>query len=145
MLKFMWMNMKIHLIKTLSGFSPADSEATEALKKIKLNTVVSCEVKRKRNYEHHKKFFSLLQLVLDNTEKYDTIDQLLVEVKLRLGYVDTLIIDGNVCYTPKSISFAKMSQDMFDKFYSKTIDIILKYFLVGTDRQELETSVLGYA
>jgi hypothetical protein len=136
--------MKINLIKTLSGLKAADQEATDSLNKIKLNTVVSCEVKRTRNYEHHKKFFSLLNLVLQNTEKYDTIDQLLVEVKLRLGYVDTLIIDGNVCYTPKSISFAKMTQDTFNKFYSKTIDVILKHFLIGTNREELENAVLGY-
>jgi len=137
--------MKIHLVKTLDGsLKASDKEATEALKKIKLDTVVSCEIKRKRNYEHHKKFFALLNLVLENTEKYDTIDQLLVEVKLRLGYVSTLIVDGNICYTPKSISFAKMKQDTFNKFYSKTIDIVLKYFLIGANKQELENAVLGY-
>jgi hypothetical protein len=137
--------MKINLIKTLEGLKPADSEATEMLKGIKLNTVVSCEVKRQRNYEHHKKFFSLLKLVIDNHEKYDNTDDLLFEIKLRLGHCSRIIINDTVCYKPKSISFKSMDQDTFNKFYSKTIDIILKYFLTGTSQDEIENAVLGYS
>jgi len=136
--------MKINLIKTLTGLKPIDNEATEALKNIKLDTVVSCEIKRIRNYEHHKKFYSLLNIVLENTEKYNTIDQLLIEIKLRLGYVDMIIVDSKTIFTTKSISFAKMDQDTFNIFYSKTIDIVLKYFIVGANKIELENAVLGY-
>lgn len=135
--------MKINLIKTLTGFSPADDEATEAVKKIKLDTVVSCEVKRQRNYQHHKLYFALLNLVIGNHEKYDNTDDLLFEIKLRLGYCTRIIIDGNVQYKPKSISFKSMDQDTFNKFYSKSLDVILKHFLTGNTEQEIN-QIVGF-
>ena len=135
--------MKINLIKTLSGLKPADDEATEALKKIKLDTVVSCEVKRQRNYQHHKLYFALLKLVIDNNSKYNNTDDLLFEIKLRMGYCNRIIIDGTVCYKPKSISFKSMDQDTFNDFYKKSLDIILAHFLTGNTQEEIN-QIVGF-
>lgn len=52
--------MKMLLKKSLSGLVSASSEGDKYLKKIKLNEVVSCEIKKPRNVDHHRKFFALM-------------------------------------------------------------------------------------
>ena len=54
--------MKINLIRTFSGLAPNDANAEEFLKKKKLGSILSADVKEIRNYAFHKKLFALLNL-----------------------------------------------------------------------------------
>ena len=138
--------MKILLIKHLSSLKPADDEATEALKKWKQGDILRAEVSKPRNIGHHKKFFSLLNIVVDNQERFRNTSELLDAIKFELGHIDTRRkMNGEFFQVPKSISFAKMNQLEFDKFYSKAIDVILLHVLPGVDKSDLEQEVLGYA
>jgi hypothetical protein len=44
-------------------------------------------------------------------------------------------------YIPKSISFAKMSQEEFSAFYNRCCDLIAKHFLPGVTSAELHAEV----
>ena len=58
------------------------------------------------------------------------------------GHYDSFYrIDGTVRIEAKSISFAQMKEGDFDKFYSATIDAILKYILTNYQREDLEQVV----
>lgn len=134
--------MKIYLRKNLSKLEPADNEAIEALKKWKQGTVVRCEVKRPRNYKFHKKGFALFNLVFENQEKYETIEDLITEIKLRVGhYEEHITMKGVMVYVPKSISFGSMDEDEFNAFYNKAVNIVLKYFIPDTTREDLEHEI----
>jgi len=134
--------MKIYLKKILGGLAPADDEATEALKKYKVGAVVSAEIKKPRNYEFHKKAFALFQLIYENQEKYETMKDLLTEIKLRCGwYEEHVSMNGVVIYVPKSISFASMDDLEFSTFYDRAINVALKYFLVGSTKEEIDSWV----
>lgn len=136
---------KIYLKKHLNALHPADEEATEYLKKIKPGQAISCEVKKPRNYENHKRLFSLLKLVVENQERFKTVDQLKEAIKFELGYTETIqTFDGRFIVKAKSINFASMDEIKFRDFFSRSIDVILKYVLPGTDREELINEVLGY-
>jgi hypothetical protein len=134
--------MKIYLRKNLSKLEPADNEAAEVLKKWKQGEVLSCEVKKPRNYRFHKKAFSLFNIVFENQDKYDTLNDVLTEIKLRTGhYQEHVTMKGVVVYVPKSISFVSMDEDEFNAFYNKAVNIVLKYFIPDTTREELEMEI----
>lgn len=76
-------------------------------------------------------------LVFNNQDKYDTIESMVTEIKLRVGhYEEHMTVKGTLIYVPKSISFDEMDQLEFDEFYSKAVNCCLKYFVPG-DNQEL--------
>jgi len=134
--------MKIYLKKNLSKLEPADSEAEEVLKKWKQGDVLSCDIKKPRNYRFHKKAFALFNIVFENQDKYETMQDLLTEIKLRSGhYQEHITVKGVVVYIPKSISFVSMDEDEFNIFYNKAVNIVLKYFIPNTTREDLENEI----
>jgi hypothetical protein len=138
--------MKIYLIKHEGVLKPADSEAEEGLKKLKKGVAISCEIKRPRNYENHKRYFNLLNLVLENQELFKNIEQLKEAIKIELGWTEQIVdMEGNVFHKPKSISFASMDESAFQDYFSASIDVIIKFIMPGTDRETLINEVLQYS
>lgn len=133
--------------KTLSSvLEPADDVAREYLKKIRPGQDVRVKVTRPRNSKFHRKYFSLLNVVFDNQEKYSSFDAFRAEVTMRAGFfTEHRHLSGRVSFQPKSISFASMDELEFGDLYSRTIDVLLEHFIPGTDRADLEEAVLGYS
>lgn len=142
--------MKITCKVTATGLVPMYDSDFDEKKKLKVGTEVVAEIKRPRNYEHHKKFFALLRLVFDNLpedlgERYTNMESLLTEIKFQLGYYDTHItLSGRETHIPKSIAFNTMSQDDFTQFYDRAVDVVLRWFLPYNNRQELAEEINNY-
>ena len=138
----MKINLKKSLIDGVLCLIPLDKMSFEDLNKTKNNTVFQCKLTRPRNYKFHRKFFALLSVVFDMQERYSNINDLRVEMELRAGsYDEHITIKGKIIYIPKSISFAKMTQQEFEKLYSKCIDVALQYFCKNLKRDELENVI----
>lgn len=150
---------QFYAIKTATELKPMATADAEQFDKIKTGRVVLVEVVQPRNYEFHKKYFSLLSFAYDNWEpeivKFHgvpvgkNLDVFRGWVTAMAGYYELGITpDGKVKANPMSISFAKMSQETFEDLYSKTIDVILRHVLKNyKDRAELETvleKIAGY-
>ena len=140
--------MKLHLVKDRMGaLRPADEHAEEALKGIKAGEYLKVELTRPRNIKFHRLFFALLTVVHHNLPeelelKYPTVERLLWEIKLQTGQFDLgESLSGKPYYIPHSISFAKMDEDSFEKFFTEAIGICRKYFLSGVSERELLDSV----
>jgi hypothetical protein len=74
--------VKLYLRKTLNSLSPADDESAEALKSFTLGEVVSVEVKRPRNYEFHKKWFTLVKIMYEQkSESFGNLEHKGVKVQ----------------------------------------------------------------
>lgn len=125
--------MKITLIKTLNGsFKPAYDSDYELCKKIKVNEPYEFEYKKPRNYEFHKKFFGLINLVYENQEKYNNLDDLREDLIIEAGfYTKRYDFLGVEIKKANSISFASMDEVEFSDLYSRVIDVIVKYFNFG--------------
>ena len=149
--------MKIHLLKTLTGLAPADMMAEEFLRKKKLGSVLSAEIRQVRNYEFHKKWFALLNIGYENWEPKDVIwphsvpeknfDRFRADIIILCGFYDSVFrLDGSVRIEPKSISFAKMTEETFQDLYNKTIDVLMKHVYNNSniDADELEGIVQKY-
>jgi len=135
--------MDVYLTKTLTGLKPLDEESEEALKRFKIGETIKAKVSKPRNYKFHKKYYSLLKLVLENQDQYITIEELLIAIKLKLKMYDVrMSIDNKPFPVLHSISFAKMDELEFGKFYSKTLDILSCF--IGVDSQDLENELINY-
>lgn len=84
--------------------------------------ILECDTRKARHPEHHRKFFALLQQAFANQDKYRNLTDLLVALKLKVGHYDEHVTaDGRLVFVPRSISFARMEQDEFSKFYNAAI------------------------
>lgn len=122
---------ELYLVRTISGLSAADDAAKDVLRKIKLGNMVKCEVSQPRNLKHHRKFFALLNTVWTAAGDWPSVDELLIELKLKLGLTRDVVIreSGEVVKVLGSISFAAMDQTAFDTFYERSLQALC--FMVG--------------
>lgn len=133
--------MKLFIVKNLNGtIKPAHDSDYDLLKKLKVNEIYKCEIVQPRNLAFHKKFFALIKMLYDNQDRYSNIDHLRHDLIIEAGYYELRYnIHGVEIYEPKSISFANMKQDEFDKLYSAVVDVIVKYF--NFDREDIAQNV----
>lgn len=137
---------EIILCKRLASLIPVDDEGKEVLNSIGQGELVRVKLTKPRNLKHHRKFFSMLQLVFQNQERFPTMDHLLTAVKIEAGLYEDAPIDvnGRLVYIPKSISFARMDQSAFDKFYLDAIAACCR-LLPHLNAEDIEQEVLAYA
>lgn len=131
--------------KGLRHLEPVDEAGTEALRKIKLGKVVRCEITQPRNVQHHRKFFALLTTVWNASGEWPSVEDLLIELKCRLGITREVILrdSGEVVKVVGSISFAKMDQGQFDVFYEQSIRELCR-MAGGIEEQALREAVLEH-
>ena len=140
--------MDIHLRKLDGALIPAGVADVEKLKQIKTGEAVKVKLTRVRNYEFHKKYFALLNLAFDYWEPPENhvgeknFDRFRKDTIILAGFFERYIrLDGSTRIEPKSISFAKMSEEEFAELYAKTIDVIVKYVLTNYTGDELRLIV----
>lgn len=96
---------------------------------------------KQRNYRNHKRFFSMLKGIVDNSDQYKNVDNLLSMLKLKVGYFEIVVSHkGEQLYIPKSINFSTMKEDEFQSFFSDCIDVILEFM-----PEEDVDSIMRYA
>ena len=127
--------MKFLVKKQFGKLVPVYNSDAEALKaaKLKEGEVYEVEIKKKRNYQFHKKYFSLLNLCYDNQEQFESFDDLRAYLTCKAGYYKEVDTPKGKMILPLSISFAKMDEIEFEQLYSKTIDVICKFLDVEQD------------
>lgn len=122
---------------------PVDEAGEEALRKAQ-GLVVRVDIKRDRSVAFNRKYWSLLDLVLNAMPEgtYGNVDQLHEGLKLALGYRTPIkLLDGTDAYLPGSISFAKMSQSEFEHFYDDVCNFLCKNFLPGVKPGNLKSQL----
>lgn len=132
---------RINLIKRSGVFIPSLPEDEIKISKIKSGTIIEAEIKCPRNSKFHRKFFALLQVVLDGAD-YDNVNQILILLKFKLGHYDKIEnTNGKIIYSPKSISFASMDNIEFQQFYNQAVDKIISDFLPSWKREDVDKAV----
>ena len=149
--------MAIIYMKKIGGmFCPVTEEDQELAKKLKHGELYKMAVTKPRNLKFHQKYFVMLGVVNANSDKYETKTSLLLHIKMRLGHFDTTVMEyfrneqpvTKTLYTPKSISFGSMCDLEFDKFYSRSINVILRDIMIGSSQEEIDRQVnliLGFS
>lgn len=106
-----------------------------------------------RNYKHHCKLFVLFQIGLENWEpESETIingeriqmtdEQFRENVLTAIGHCDQYFdFNGNIKFKAKSISYAKLGQEGFQKVYDRCLKFIADK-LLKCGRAELHDEVI---
>ena len=136
--------MKIYCRVTDLGLVPMYDSDYDEKKRLKIGDTVLCDIKKPRNYEFHKKFFALVRLTYDNLPEHlhealniYSEEDMRTCLKMDLGLYSIVRLGFREYINPQSISFAAMDETEFERFYHRCIDIILRLYLRGTDRQDL--------
>ena len=145
-----------------ASFIPASEDDAELLSKVKVGETVRLTLVRPRNIKFHRKFFALMNLAFDywTPPKHGegsackipierNLDRFRKDVTILAGYYDaTYRLNGDVRLEAKSISFGSMSEDDFEKLYSKVIDVIINrvctQYTEYEMRKQVEDLVLGF-
>lgn len=136
--------MKLTLVKNLNNtFSIAHNSDYEKAKKLKAGVQFECTVIKKRNYEFHKKYFALLNMLFENQEVYNNIDHLRKDLTVEAGFYEVRYnIKGEEIKEAKSVSFGSMKEEEFSDLYSKTLDAIVLHF--NFEKQDIIDNVEQY-
>src|SRR3990167_8342248 len=119
--------MKIYCQNTATGLVPLYDSDYDGKRKLKIGEVYSCEIKKERNYEFHKKFFALIKLGHENTKLEMPEDAYRAYVTMKAGFADVYDLpSGKKMALPKSISFSNMDGDEFQKLYNAVLTVIKK-------------------
>ena len=147
----------ITCIKLPSGaLAPADEASRQAVGKFKIGQPVRLKATRQRNYQFHKKWWALVGFAFEHWQpaslqdpKFEgvapekNLDRFRKDITILAGFYEASYrVDGSVRIEAKSISFASMDEDEFDRLYNATISAVLKHILTHYERQELEDVVL---
>jgi hypothetical protein len=140
-----------------ASFIPASEDDAELLSKVKVGETVKLTLVRPRNIKFHRKFFALMHLAFDywETPKHGegsawaekipierNFDRFRYDITILAGYYDaTYRLNGDVRLEAKSISFGSMSEDDFEKLYSKVIDVIIARVCTQYTEYELRKQV----
>lgn len=105
---------------------PSDFAAEEMLADLPEGREVLITIRRARSVQHHRFFFSMLRLVVSNTDRWQTEDDLLDDLKLATGHVRRRAcgITGKPLIIPDSINFASMPQDPFRRFVNRCVYVL---------------------
>lgn len=133
------------LRRDLGCLRPVDEAGEAALRKIKHGDLVTCEIKRPRNLQHHRLFYALMNLIHANQEHYATVEDIVTVFKFRCGHTKKIQTATGIVETPLSISFAAMDQDQFAAFYERAIDFVLTEIIPGLKRADLERELMEFA
>ena len=141
--------MDIYCRVTDYGLVPVYDSDLDMKKRLKVGTTVRCRVTQPRNYGFHKKFFALVRLTYDNlplplVERWNihSADDLLRRFKRDLGYYTSRTNDrGEREIEFRSISFAAMDEQEFERFYNDCVNLVLYTYIRGLGREDLEEEI----
>ena len=129
------------VVKNLGVLRPVDEAGEEILRHVGQGEIVAVEMKRPRNVAHHRKFFAMLSIVLENQSYYKSVEDILDVCKIRIGHVRTVQTKDGEVKIPESISFASMDQDAFNGFYNRACGWVVTEVIPGLQRKHLDAEV----
>jgi hypothetical protein len=113
---------------------PADPVTREMLDQIpEGHFVTTDEPRRRRSPQHHRFMMRILQKVVENTDAFADIDDLMFELKVRCGMFKEIRTNRGTRLIPRSISFAAMSQQQFKRVADRWLEIISTEIMPGVD------------
>lgn len=121
------------------GFSlvPVGRDARELLAAIKDGATVFIEVWRPRNMAQHRKYFAILNNVVEATGKWTSTEHLRKDILLGLHRYDehVSVFTGEVTKVPHSMKVASMPREDFERLYDDTIRLLTE--ALGCDPEML--------
>ena len=139
--------MKAKLKKTLQGWSPSDEKSIFYHKKFNIGDIYHIDIKHYHDQRIQKmlaKYWVMLQLAVDNSEKYRDKETLHHDIKwaLDITIVKQNLITGEMIKQVDSVALDAMDQPTFENYYSDAKNVIAHHVITGTTPDEIESAVM---
>lgn len=127
----------------------SDSDYTKILK-LKDGDVLEVKTWSQRNYSFLRKYFALMNTSIHHLpesfdQEFHNLDNFRKYVTILTGRYKLIpSLKGEPIPEADSISFDKMDQEEFNKLYSDSLNVILKYFLKGISQEEFEKDIMNF-
>jgi len=132
----------IYVRRRGSKLEPCSLVDEEALQEFPAEKDLSVTISRTRSTKQHRFFWTILNKICENHAEYRRAEQLLLWLKIRLGYVEEVRFhDDKVWWVAQSISFNAMDQEEFRKFFHAALDVIVEEVIPGLNTSELIVEV----
>lgn len=121
--------MKLFLVRQGSRLAPATADDEKKIETLRGENWYKADIRKARNPGYHRRAFALIKLIFESQERYTSIEDLLVELKLQCGwYVEHVRHSGELIYVAKSIAFESMDQLQFERFYDRLVDVAINFY-----------------
>lgn len=125
----------LYFIRRGYSLIPANEETAERFKKVREGKLCQVELIQPRNYEFHKKFFSLLTYAFEYWEpEYEERSGMTAEkdferfrkdVIILAGYRHAVVnLKGEVRFEADSIAFGNMEPETFEQLYKSVFNVL---------------------
>jgi hypothetical protein len=134
---------RLHLKRTIGGFSFADDMSVETAKKFKVGETYTAEVKKPRSLKTLGRYWVLCQLILDNTEQFRSKEQVSDYLKIRVGHSTSIVSKstGEIFHVANSIDFDHLDETQFQDFWQRVCDVVTTDILPGITQREIEYEI----
>lgn len=141
--------MKINFVKQSGGLLvPADDSEAERMKRFKTGEQYEIEIKQSRNPAFHRKVFAFFGFCYEywcaNGTNWEMMsddgqrDVFRKNLTVLAGYYDEFVsISGSVRIEAKSLAYANMDQEEFERCYSALINAAIKHVFAETKDQNV--------
>lgn len=134
--------MEVLCIRVAGGLAPQDEEQAEKLRKLKLGASVKVTVTRETNARFRRKWWALAQFAFNlwcermpdlewhGQEVQRNFERFRKDLTILAGhYHPVWTVKGEMRVEADSLSWASMTDETFEKFYSATINAVLMKIL----------------
>lgn len=118
-------------------FVPGNAEARELVGKVPEGKSVFLSLWMPRNMAQHRKYFAILNNVVEATDDWASTEDLRFDIfkALKRGTFRVSHADGHTDFHPDSMAFASMPRDEFERLYDDTIKLLTNW--LGADPEML--------
>lgn len=119
------------------SFVPASREAREVLAQVSDNATAFLEVWTPRNMAQHRKYFAILNNVVEATGRWSSTEHLRRDILISLHRYEEHVdqFTGEVHKVPHSMAVASMPRAEFERLYDDTIKLLTE--ALGADPEML--------
>lgn len=136
--------MKIVLLNTKGGLIPYGDESYEAKMTLQLGQIYEAEIKKIRNYQFLKKYWSLIKNAWEmQSEKvraffHENIEEFRKTIQIAAGFAKPVYNLSKKEWQEEAVSirFDSMDELEFHDLYEKVKGVIIEQFCYGKNQQE---------
>lgn len=148
--------MQIEMIKSAGGvFVPAFEHDLPRLAKFKNGEQYTLEAKLTRNPAFHRKAFAFFNFCfqhwsadkagLEHADEATQFDRFRKDLTILAGfYEQTVRLNGDIRTEAKSLAYANMEPDEFERCYSALVNAAIKHVFAGTKDQSIINQLYSF-
>ncbi len=107
---------------------PSDEEASKGLLRMGDGECLLVTVVRPRSAPWHRKYMAICQSIGENQDPPRDKDSIDLELRIRAGHFDVLLVEGHEIRVPKRLAFAKLSAADWENLWPSIEQAICRDF-----------------